>query len=255
MIQEPYKYIGSHEILSHRLRRLSPREQLAILMRATQHLAKREKAEVLGSAGLHFLKSRFFPILLHFLFKRFVKDVLWSTMAVVLALICLLLLAFLEQVNARAVSPIVVAVVAFFLGFLAYEVVHLCRDVYQFLRKTTSKEERELLLRSINALKSVEKVAVLRTIGIELSRRGSGDTLFTSFLAGLAQLLVMGLLIGLILLLSSILPTATGIFLIAELIVVAVLASLSGLFVPQMVRNSLDPQRRAPNVPIHKENG
>ncbi len=255
MIQEPYKHIGANEVLSNRLGSLSHREQLAILMRATQHLANREKAEVLGTVGLHFLKSRFFPMLLHFLFKRFVKDVLWSTMSVVLALICLLLLAFLEQINARAVAPIVVAVVAFFVGFFAYGVVHMCRDVYQFLRKTTSKEERELVLRRINALNQTEKVAVLRTMGIKLSRREAGDTLFTFFLAGLAQLVVMSLLIGLILLLSSILPTAPGMFLTVALIVVAMLASLSGFFVPQMVQNRLDPQRREPNSPTHKENG
>ena len=234
MIQEPHEQANTGQALASRLYMLSFREQLDILMRATQHLPYRNRAAILGSAGLRLFRTRFLPMLIHFLFKRFVKAVLWSVMSVVIVIVCLLLLAFLEQAEPKAVTPVIVAVVVSFAAYIISEIIAVVRDIHELMRKTCSKEERTQLLQTVNNLNQTEKIMALRELGIELSKRGAGEPIIAPFLTELVLLIAIGLLIGLILLISqlSILTPVLS-------IVAAILGVLVGFFVPYLVRHSL----------------
>ena len=239
MLQEPYEQQAGVQLLFNRLRELAFREQLEILLRATRQLSNRDKAEILGTTGLYFLKTRFVSIVLRFVLKHLLQGILWSGMYLVVVLICIFLLALLEQTDPKAVTPVVAASVAFFAGFLSYVVINMYRDVARFLKRTVSKEEREQLLNAVNNLKQQDRVAVLRAVSSELVRGTSGSTFLTSLLTGFALLAVAGLLIGLIMLFGSLLPAATGLLATLLLVVAAVLGFSSGLFVPRLVQNGL----------------
>jgi hypothetical protein len=247
MIQEPYGQANADDSLANRLYRLSFREQLNILLRATRHLPHRNRAAILGSAGLSLLRTRFLPMLIHFLFKRFVKGVLWSVMSVVIAVLCLLLLAFLEQVSPKAVTPVIVVVVISFLAYIISTIIDVVKDIHQLVAKTCSKVERSQLLQMVNNLNQAEKIIALRELGTELSKRGAGEPIITPFLTEFALLIAIGLSIGFVVLISQFAISALILFIIA-----AILALLSGFLVPHLIRESLLSRRDKATMPVRE---
>lgn len=236
MTQGPYTQVSTRQQLSQRLHKLAFREQLELLLRATRHLSNRERAEILGAAGIHFLKTRFITIVLHFLFKRFIKGVIWAAMYLVIALACLLLLAVLEQTNPRAVSPLIAAAAAFFVGFLVYTICDIAAYLFQFLRRTLSKEEREQLLGVVVGLDPADRLAVLRSMSIELSHRGFGESFLSEILSGFALLLAAALIIVLVLVICALLPRALALPPVLLPAFFAILAFLTGFFVPRLMQ-------------------
>lgn len=91
----------------------------------------------------------------------------------------------------------------------------------------------------------------LRELSIELSKRGAGEPIITPFLTELALLMAIGLLIGLILLLSQ-LPIPTSYSAPILFIIAATLALLSGFFVPHLVRHGLLSHRDKAALPAQK---
>ncbi len=239
MRQEPYTQTGAWRPLAERLQRLSFREQLVVLLQASRRLPNREKMAIRRTAGLRVLKAHVFPVLLRVLLEHVLKAILASGVSVIIVLICLLLLAWIDQVNARAVLPVLVGVVALAAGFVISELVELWEEIHSYIRKTVSREERNALLQAVEALNQEEKVIVLRGMSVTLSRRKTGNPIIVTLLTWPAMLLVAGLLIGLILLVSALLPALGGLPAALLLIMVATLAFLAGLLVPRFVQGHL----------------
>ena len=233
MIPEPSRQTDSQQALASVLQTLSAREQIGLLLPATRTLSNRDKAEVFRSAGLSLLRDRFLPILLHVLLKRVLVGSIWWILCAIAAIFVLLLLAFVEQVNAHAVAPVAVAVGSFFAGCLLCGLIDFCSDLFQFFRTTRPRAERNALLSRLNACNNTEKVAALRTMSMSLARKVPGESLLASFLTTMLLLLVGALLIGLVILLSGLLSAIDS---FPFLLLLAVCAFLLGFFVPRAMR-------------------
>lgn len=232
MSSESSRPATDQQPLGSALQTLSAREQVGMLLRATRSLPNRDKAEVFRSAGLSLLRDRFLPLLLHIVLKRVLAGAVWWVLCIIGALFVLLLLAFVERINAHAVAPVGVALGAFFAGFLLCGLVDFCSDIFQFFKTTRPRAERDALLSRLNTYNEAEKVAVLRAMSKSLARKVPGESLLVSFLTMLLLLLIGALLIGLVILLSAFLPTL-GSF--PPLLVLAGCAFLLGFFVPREI--------------------
>ncbi|MDQ2716041.1 MAG: hypothetical protein M3Z08_14130 [Chloroflexota bacterium] len=254
---QPSIQAGAWRTLAERLRQLSFREQLVVLLQASRHLPNREKMAIRRTAGLRVLKAHVFPVLLRMLLEHVLKAILASGVSVIIVLICLLLLAWIDQINARAVLPVLVGVVALAAGFVISEIVEVWEEIHSYIRKTVSREERNALLQAVEALNEEEKVIVLRGMSVTLSRRETGNPIVAILLTWPAMLLAAGLLIGLILLVSALLPPLAGLPAALLLIVMATLAFLAGLLIPRFVQSRLTARKhstpvagRPPEVPL-----
>lgn len=243
MIQEPGHHTMQQQELLGLLQTLSFREQLDIVLRTTRHLPQKEKAIILGGAGRRFLSTRFLPIVLHFLFDRLIKWFFWSGLYVVLLLAGLVCMAYLEQVDARAVTPVVITGIAFVMGFVLAAITEIGRSIYLVLRTTVTKQQREQLVGMVNALPHSEKMSVLKTLSGQLSSWGAEPSLLAVLFSGCVPLLVAALLVVVMLIVSSLLPALTGVVGMLFLIVVAVFAFLCGFFGPRLVQNMLFQRR------------
>ncbi|MEO6892331.1 MAG: hypothetical protein ABI456_21730 [Ktedonobacteraceae bacterium] len=247
-MQEPYMQTGAWRPLAARLQSLSFREQLVVLLQASRHLPNREKMAIRRTAGLRVLKAHVFPVLLRVLLEHVLKAILASGVSVIIVLICLLLLAWIDQVNARAVLPVLVGVVALAAGFVISELVELWEEIHSYIRKTVSREERDALLQAVEALNEEERVVVLRGMSVTLSRRETGNPIIATLLIWPAMLLAAGLLIGLIMLVSAFLPPLGGLPAALLLILTATLAFLAGLLVPRFVQGRLAARKNGARV-------
>ncbi|HET8846728.1 MAG TPA: hypothetical protein VFN35_35025 [Ktedonobacteraceae bacterium] len=213
--------------LANALQTLSAREQIYVLIHATGSLSKRDKAEILRTAGVSLLKERVPPLLLHVFLKRILAGALWGILCIIGALIFILLLAFIEEINRHATTPVIVGAVSFLVGFLLFSLFNFFADILQFLRTTRSRAERNDLLVSLNEREYTEKMALLRTMSLTLARKIPGESLLQSFLLNGCFLAMEALLIILIVLICGPLPAIDS---FPWLVLVACLTFLAGFF-------------------------
>lgn len=236
MTQQPSRQEISEQGLAEALQALSAREQIGLLVRATRPLSGRDRVEVWRVAGFSVLRDRFLPILLHILLKRVLAGVLWWALCGIAAVIVLLVLAFVEQINPNAVGPVLAALVSFFVGFLLFALVDFLRSLIQFFRTTCPRSTREELLVRLNARDYAERLALLRVMSGSLARKVPGESILASLISGCVLLLTAAILLVLVVLLSGVLP-ALGSF--PWLLLIAGVAFLLGLCGPGMVQHRL----------------
>ena len=236
MTQQPSRQVASGQGLAEALQALSAREQIGLLARATRSLSGRERVEVWRVAGFSVLRDRFLPILLHILLKRVLAGALWWALCAIAAVAVLLVLAFVEQINPNAVAPVLAAIVSFFIGFLLFALLDFVRSLVLFFGKTCSRRVREELLGRLNASEYAERLALLRVMSASLARKVPGESILASLITGFVLFLAAAILLGLVLLLSGIMP-ALGSF--PWLLLVAGVAFLLGLCGPGMLQHRL----------------
>jgi sterol desaturase/sphingolipid hydroxylase (fatty acid hydroxylase superfamily) len=236
MMQEPYSLADRQQTLTNTLRTLSAREQIDILLRSTRSLSARDRAEVLRAAGLSLLRDRFLSILFHIVIKRVLAGAIWWLLCVIAAVLALVLLAFIEQVDAPAVTPVIVAASSFFIGFLLFSLIDFVSDIAQFFRTTRSRHERDELLGALNACSYPQRVAMLRAMSVTLAGKVPGESLLASLLVNVLLLFIGALLIGLVMALSRVLPVLGSVPL---LLLLALLAFLLGFFARRAVHHRL----------------
>lgn len=236
MTQHPFRQAPSEPDLAEELQTLSAREQISFLVRATRLLSGRERAEVWRVAGFAVLRDRFLPLLLHVVLKRVLAGALWWVVCGIAAVLLLLVLFLVEQINPRAVEPVLTALVSFFAGFLLFALIDFVRSFVQFFWATRSRGARKELLRRLNMCDEAEKLALLRLMSTSLARKVPGESIPASLLMGLLLFGAAALLTALLVMLSAILP-APGSFL--SLVFIAGAAFLLGLLGPGMVQHRL----------------
>ena len=236
MMQQPSRQLSNEQGLAEALQALSAREQAGLLVRATRSLSGRDRIEVWRVAGFSVLRDRLLPILLHILLKRVLAGLLWWALCSVAVVIVLLVLALVEQINPHAVAPVLSALVSFFVGFLLFALVDFGRSLVQFFRKTCSRSAREALLTRLNACAYPEKLALLRVMSASLARKVPGESILASLITGIVLLCAAAILIGLLVLLSGVLP-ALGSF--PWLLLVAGVAFLFGPLGPGIIQHRL----------------
>ena len=236
MTRKPYQDNDRQQELITALRTLSARERVGLLLRATRTLTGRDKAVVFRAAGLSLLRDRFLPILLHVLLKHILVGALWWTLCSVAIVLLLLLLLFVEQISPQSVTPVLVAALSFLAGFLLFSLVDFCSDIFQFFKTTRSRSEREALLSRLNACDYAERVAALRAMSVALAGKVPGESLLASFLMLLLLLVLGAVLMGLVVVISSVLPALGSSPL---LVLVAIGALLLGFFAPRAVHHRL----------------
>jgi ABC-type multidrug transport system permease subunit len=161
---------------------------------------------------------------------------LWIV-CIVAVFVVLLLLAWVEQISPQAVTPVVNAGGGYFLGFLLFSGLDFLSEIAQFFKTTRSRSEYTELIASLNTCEYGERVALLRSLSVALSRKVPGRSLLASLSLSSVLLLVAAALIGLVIVLSRLLPMPdSSLFLVP----VAIGAFLSGFFVPREF------QRRGP---------
>ncbi|MBA2393079.1 MAG: hypothetical protein H0V70_10080 [Ktedonobacteraceae bacterium] len=189
-------------ILERTLSELAFREQSRLLFQAAQHLPYKEKAMILGAGGKHLLRKRFLPLVLHLLYTHFIKGAIWSVITLLLAIFCLILLLYLGQTNPGEITPVFLTTVAYFAGFFLATLLRIGKDIHQLIRKTVSQQEYQRILRQVQGLDQVQKVAVLRTLSMALSQSDTGGSFVSPFLTEIALLLGTVFMAGVIILLS-----------------------------------------------------
>ena len=236
MTQYPFRPGTNEHRLAEVLQALSAREQISFLVRATRLLSGRERREVWRVAGFSVLRDRFLPLLLHVLLKRVLAGALWWVVCGIASVLLLLVLVLVEQINPHAGAPVFAAVVSFFAGFSLFALLDFLRSLVQFFRTTYAPGARDELLLRLNTCNDAEKLALLRMMSASLARKVPGESLPASLLTGVVLLGAAAILVGLLVLLSGILPALGS---LPWLLLVASLAFLLGLFGPGMVRHRL----------------
>ena len=199
MLQDPSEQQRS---LERMLSALAFREQTHLLLQATQHLSPQEKAAILGAGGKHLLQKRFLPLVLHLLYTHFIRGAIWSVIMLLFAIFCLGVVFYLGLANPGEITPVFLTAVAYFAGFFFAAFFRVGKDIHQLIRKTVSPQEYQRIFLIVQALDQAQKVVVLRTLSITLSRFGAGASLISPFLTEIALLLGAALMAGLIVLLS-----------------------------------------------------
>jgi hypothetical protein len=192
--------------LENALNALSAREQVGLLVRATRSLSKRERAEIWRVAGFSVLRDRFLPLLLHIVLKRVLVGALLWAISGVLIVVVLLVLAVVEQLNANAVGPVLVATISFLVGFLLFGLIDFVRALIAFFRTTSTRAWREELLTRLNACDNARRQALLRMMSTSLASKVPGESLLQSLVSACSFLVVEAMLIGLLLGISNIFP-------------------------------------------------
>ncbi|GCE31454.1 hypothetical protein KDA_69380 [Dictyobacter alpinus] len=206
MLQEPYPEKQGQQQLIQNLTTLSAREQIGLLLRASRSLSHRDRAEVLGRAGLNFFKDRFFSIFVHFFLKRVITGAIWWVLVIVVLVLLLILLIVVQQINSNAVTPVIVAISSYLAGIFISSIFDFFQSLAQFIGKSRSKAEHARLLDSINACGYPEKMVVLHTLSRAIANKLPGESLRASIITS-GLLLVAGIvLIGVLILLSNVLP-------------------------------------------------
>ena len=236
MKQQSFRQGTSEQSLAEALQALSAREQISLLVRATRPLSGRDRVEVWRVAGFSVLRDRFLPILLHILLKRVLAGVFWWVLCGVAAVIIVFVLALVEQINPNAVAPVLAAIVSFFAGFLLFALIDFLRSLIRFFRTTCARSIREELLVRLNACNYTEKLALLRAMSASLAGKVPGESILASLISGCVLFVTAAILLGLVVLLSGVLP-ALGSF--PWLLLVAGVAFLLGLFGPGILQNRL----------------
>jgi hypothetical protein len=236
MTQYPFRPGTNEQRLAELLQALSAREQISFLVRATRLLPGRERREVWRVAGFSVLRDRFLPLLVHVLLKRVLAGALWWVVCAIASVLLVLVLVLVEQINPHAAAPVFAAVVSFFAGFSLFALLDFLRSLVQFFRTTSAPSAREELLLRLNTCNDAEKLALLRMMSASLARKVPGESLPASLLTGVVLLGAAAILVGLLVLLSGILPALGS---LPWLLLVASLAFLLGLFGPGMVRHRL----------------
>ena len=234
MRQEPYPEIQDQQRLTQMLMTLSAREQIGLLLRASRTLSHRDKAEVLGKAGLHFFKDRFLSIFVHVFLKHVIAGTIWWILAIVGVVLMLLLLLFVGQVNSQAVTPVMFGIISYLAGFFAFTVFAFFQSLAQFVGKTRSANERTRLLNNINALNYPAKVATLNTLSRTIANKLPGESLKETITTSGLLIVVGAILIGAILLLSRILPTLGS---QPWILLLAGCTFVSGFLLPQRIQS------------------
>ncbi len=235
-MQKPSRQIDPDSQLAAALQALSAREQIGLLIRATRSLSGRDRLEVWRVAGLSVLRDRLLPVLLHILLKRVLAGLLWWIVCGIAAVLVLLVLAFVEQINSNAVGPVISALVGFFAGFLLFALYDFVRSLVLFFRKTCSRGARDALFADLNARAYPEKLALLRLMSASLADKVPGESLLASLVTGLILFIVAVILLVLVLLLSGVLPVLSS---FPWVLLVAGVAFLLGLLGPGTVQHRL----------------
>lgn len=235
-MNQPPEHASSHQFIQSRLPVLTTREKIEILFKATRPLGAKEKSEVLGAAGIQFLRHQVPHLALKLLIEHYVKGILWSAIYIVAAVACVFLLALL-QAPGSAFFTTLATLVAFFLGFLLFALLDFLHILRTLFTRKLSKEERARLISAIEALEPQKRSTLLKQLGAQVFRRELGDTIFGSFLKGMGIALGGGLLTGLFLLLSVWLAHTFAAPYLP--IVAAGVAFLAGFFLPHYLHEWL----------------
>ena len=186
--------------LVNTLQTLSAREQIVLLFKASRSLSGRDKAILMSTTGFALFKDRLLPILLHFLLTRILAGAVWWFLCGLAAVLALLALALVEQINNKADVPVIVALLCFLGGFFCFSFLSFCRDILQFFRGTRPRSEIQRLQARLNAYNDTARMAVLRILGGSISQNMPGESLFSSLLT---SLLVLGVVVGMVALLLA----------------------------------------------------
>lgn len=235
-MNQPPEHVSSRQFIQSRLPLLTTREKIEILFKATRPLSTKEKSEVLGAAGIQFLKHQVPHLALKLLIEHYVKGIIWSAFYVVAAVACVFLLALLQAPGSAFLTTLA-TLVAFFLGFLLFALLDFLHMLRSLFTRKLSKEERARLVSSIEALEPQERSALLKRMGAQVFRRELGDTIFGSLIKGMIVSLVGGLLTGLFLLLNVWLAHTFATPYLP--FVAAGVAFLAGFFLPRYLHESL----------------
>ena len=231
MLQDPPEH---QQVLESTLSALAFREQLHLLLQATQHLPSQEKAVILGAGGKQLLQKRVLPLALHLLYTHFIKGAIWSVITLLLAIFCLGILFYLGQDNPGEITPVFLTTAAYFAGFFLAAFMRVGKDIHQLIRKTVSQQEYQRIFLMVQGLDQVQKAAVLRTLSMTLSQFGAEASLVSPFLTEMALLLGAVFMAGLIVLLS-VLQVPAGLLSAILLLVVVALGFCAGFCVRRIL--------------------
>ncbi len=236
MTRQPFHQEVSEQRFAEALQRLSAREQIGLLVRATRQLPGRERVEVWRVAGVSVMRDRFLPLLLHILLKRILAGTLWWIICGVSVVLLLLVLVQVEQINAQAVGPVLATISSFLAGFLLFALIDFLRSLIQFFRTTCPRRTREELFARLNACDHAQKIALLRLVSASLAGKVPGESLLASLITGFAFFVAAAILIVLVVLLCTFLPVVEN---LPGVLLIACVAFLLGLLGPRQLQHRL----------------
>lgn len=240
MKQDPLEEERTTLLISNRLRALSAREQLEILLKSLRTVRTKDRLEILRATGVRFITNKAIDILLRFILRNITRGILWTAFYGVIIIIGLILLALFEAYP-LAFPSLIAAIIAFFLGFMLFAIAEFLGDFLPFLIRKSSAEVRAQLISDIDKLEYQQKVETLRTTGIRIFQRGAGDSIITTILTGIALFLVGAIMVVITLLLSMIIPSYIDAHLATYLpLLIALAAFTTGFLVPRWVQKRAD---------------